>query len=90
MTERELEKKIEQRQALKRMIEQVTAQMTAVEDEIKAEMGETEEMVVGPFKLLFKTVTSSRLDPKLAKAVFSAAALAPCMKTSTTRRFEIR
>lgn len=40
MTERELEQKIERRQALKRMLDQVSDEIVAVEDEIKAEMGD--------------------------------------------------
>ena len=90
MTERELEQKIERRQALKRMLDQVSDEIATVEDEIKAEMGDRESMTVGVFKVTWKNVVSKRLDTKAIKNAFAEAVLAPFMVATASRRFDIR
>ena len=72
---------------LERMAEELSAEIEMMKDAIKAEMGEKEELVAGPFKVTWKSVTSSRLDTTAMRKAFPAEALAPYMKTSTTRRF---
>ena len=49
---------------LQRMIEEATAEMEAIKDEIKASMNaqNTDEMTVGVYKVTYKAVKSSRLD----------------------------
>ena len=72
---------------LERMAEELAAEIEAAKDAIKAEMGLKEMLVAGPFKVTWKSVTSSRLDTTAMKKAFPAEALAPFMKTSTARRF---
>ena len=72
---------------LERMAEELAAEIEAAKDAIKAEMGHKEMLVAGPFKVTWKSVTSSRLDTTAMKKAFPAEALAPFMKTSTARRF---
>ena len=72
---------------LERMAEELAAEIEAAKDGIKAEMGDKEMLVAGPFKVTWKSVTSSRLDTTAMKKAFPAEALAPFMKTSTARRF---
>ena len=73
---------------LKRMREELDAEIASLEDSIKAHMGDTEQMTAGAFKITWKTVTSSRVDTTaLKKAVPELAA--QYTKTTTTRRFTI-
>ena len=72
---------------LERMAEELAAEIEAAKDAIKAEMGEKEELVAGPFKVTWKSVSSSRLDTAALKKAFPADALAPYFKTSVSRRF---
>lgn len=47
---------------LKRMKEELEAEIAAVEDEIKKVMGDEETIFAGAFKVSWRTFTSSRLD----------------------------
>lgn len=83
-----MEERIRELKELKLMREELDAEITAIEDAIKAEMGERVELVVGAFKVLWKPVTSRRIDvtafrkalPELAEDFTSE---------TTTRRFSI-
>lgn len=57
-----LENKVKELQELKRMREELDTEMAALEDEIKASMGDAEQITAGAFKITWKTVASSRLD----------------------------
>ena len=64
MSNIELTTKIENIKTLQTMIDELTAEMESVKDEVKREM-ETqgvEEMTVSCFKVRYKAVTSSRFD----------------------------
>ncbi|MGN0680152.1 MAG: hypothetical protein ACI4JS_10855 [Oscillospiraceae bacterium] len=67
MSGQELTKKVRE---LKAMAEELQAEITAIEDSLKAEMTSqgVEEMQVDVFKLRYKTVISSRFDSKAFKA----------------------
>ena len=52
---------------LKRMKEELEAEIAAAEDEIKAVMGDEETLLAGAFKVSWKAVTSSRLDTTALK-----------------------
>ena len=58
----DMEAKARELQELKRMREELEGEITALEDAIKADMGQREEVVVGPYKVTWKPVTSRRID----------------------------
>ena len=90
MSMNELEAKVAELRELRRMADELAAEITATEDELKAYMtsNSTEELYGPSFKITWKPVTSSRLDSKALKAA------APELwerftKQTTTRRFII-
>ncbi len=88
MSENELTAKIRQLREMQRLAEEATQEAEAIKDEIKAYMGEREELRAGEYKVTWKTVTSSRLDSKaLAKALPEIAER--FTKTSSIRRFVV-
>lgn len=73
---------------LLRMREEITVEMEALSDKIKAAMGERETVVVGEYKVTYKTVQSSRLDTTAIKARFPEL-VQQFMKITTCKRFTI-
>lgn len=88
MSIKEIESKAKELQELKRMREELDAEMTALEDEIKAFMGDQEQIVAGAFKITWRAVTSSRIDTTALKKELPDVA-ADFMKQTTTRRFTV-
>lgn len=80
---------VTQLQELRRMQEELTAEIEALTDAIKAHMGTQELLLAGPYKVTWKAVTSSRIDTTALKKALPDIA-AQYTKTTTTRRFEIR
>ena len=70
------------------MREELEAEITAAEEEIKQVMGTEETLLAGAFKVTWKAVTSSRLDSTALKKALPEIA-ARFMKQTTTRRFSI-
>ncbi len=70
MSINEMEIKVNELRELKRMQDELTAEITAIEDEIKQHMtATTKDEISGPtFKITWKPVTSTRLDSKSLKA----------------------
>ena len=87
----ELEARITDLQELKRMKEELEAEITAIEDSLKAYMTTAglDTFTAGAFKVTWKEVTSNRLDTTAMKKAFPAEALAPYMKTTITKRFTV-
>ena len=81
-----METKARELQELKRMQEELTAEIETITDEIKAAMGDQEQITAGAFRISWKPVTSSRLDGKALKAALPEIA-ARFTVTSTARRF---
>ena len=88
MSMNELEQKVTQLRELRRMQDELAAEIAATEDELKAYMTTNNaDTLHGPsFKITWKEVTSSRLDSKALKAA------APTIweqfsRQTTTRRF---
>ena len=88
MSMSELEQKVAQLRELRRMADELAAEIAATEDELKAYMmAHNADTLHGPsFKITWKEVESSRLDSKALKAA------APSIwdqfaKQTTTRRF---
>ena len=88
MSNPNLEPKIKELLELKRMREELEAEIDAAEDEIKQGMGDDDTLLAGPFKVTWKTITSSRLDSAALKKALPEIA-AQFMKQTTTRRFSI-
>lgn len=88
MSAKELESTLRELQEFKRMREELNTEIEALEDLVKAEMGQNEQITVGAFKVTWKAVTSSRLDTvALRKALPDIAAR--FIRTTTCRRFQV-
>ena len=91
MSTNELTTKVSDLQELKRMKEELEAEITALEDILKQHMMEAgiDSFTAGAFKVSWKEVTSSRLDTTAMKKAFPAETLQPYMKTTVSRRFTV-
>ena len=86
MNSKEIERKAREFRELQALIEEAQAEAEAIKDQLKACMGEAEELRAGEYKITWKAVTSSRLDA----AALRKAAPELCerfTKTTTVRRF---
>ena len=88
MSNPNMEAKIKELMELKRLKEELEAEIAAAEDEIKSVMGEEETLLAGAFKVSWKTFTSSRLDGTALKKALPQIA-AQFTKQTTARRFSI-
>ena len=88
MSMNELEQKVAQLRELRRMQDELAAEIAATEDVLKAYMAANNaDTLHGPsFKITWKEVTSSRLDSKALKAA-APAIWEQFTKQTTTRRF---
>ena len=84
----EMANKAQELQELKRMREELDAEITAAEDIIKAAMGDQETVTAGAYKICYKHVTSSRIDTAALKKALPDIA-AQYMRTTTIRRFTV-
>lgn len=90
MSIQDIERKARELRELKRMQEELTAEIEAVQDEIKAHMTatDTDTLTAGEYKITWKLVTSSRIDTAaLKKAAPEMAAM--FTKNTTARRFTV-
>ena len=83
-----MEAKVHELMELKRMKEEIEAEITAAEDAIKAVMGAEELLTAGAYKVSWKTFTSSRIDTAALKKSLPDVAAA-YTKQTTARRFSI-
>ena len=88
MSIREIEAKAKELQELKRMREELNAEIASLEDQIKASMGDQEQVTAGAFRITWKAITSSRFDSSAFKKANPDLA-AQFIKTITTRRFTV-
>ena len=90
MNRTELEAKIVELKDLKVMAEELQAEITAIEDTIKAEMTEQQvnEMQVGIFKVRWTPVKSNRFDSKSFQAKYEDL-YKQFLKVVETKRFSI-
>ena len=89
MSNPNMEAKVKELMELKRMKEELDAEIAAVEDEIKSVMGDEETLLAGAFKVDWKTVITSRLDTTALKKALPEI-VERFMKQTTTRRFCVR
>ena len=90
MSIQEIIEKATQIKELKLMAEELAAEISSLEDEIKADMNakELEEMTAGAFKIRYKTVTSNRFDSTAFKKDH-ADVYAMDTKQTTSKRFTV-
>ena len=84
----EIKAKAAELKELKAMQEELAAEISAIEDDIKAAMGDQEQIIAGAFKITWKAVTSSRFDSTAFRKENPELA-AQYLKTTTTRRFTV-
>ena len=89
MSNPNMEAKVKELMELKRMKEEIEAEIAAAEDEIKDVMGDEETLLAGAFKVDWKTVITSRIDTTALKRMMPEIA-ERFMKQTTTRRFCVR
>lgn len=89
MSTAEITAKVTELQELRRMQEELEAEITALTDAIKGIMGEAKTLTAGPYKITYKPVTSSRIDTAALKKALPDIA-AQYTKTTTTRRFTVQ
>ena len=80
--------KVQELMELRKMAEDLQAEMDAITDEIKAYMGEEETMMAGSWKVTYKETVSRRMDTKALKQVLGDA-LEEYYKTIVTRPFKV-
>ena len=83
-----METKVRELMELKRMKEELEAEITAAEDAIKAAMGSEETLIAGAYKVSWKNFTSSRIDTAALKKALPDVAAA-YTKQTTIRRFSV-
>lgn len=83
---KEMEAKVMELKELQRMAEELQEEIASAQDELKAVMGDREEVVAGAFKIAWKAVTSSRVDTTALKKALPEVA-ERFLKTTTTKRF---
>ena len=88
MSNPNMEIKVKELLELKRMKEELEAEIAATEDEIKRVMGDEETLFAGAFKVYWKTFTSSRIDTTALKKALPDVAAA-YTKQTIARRFSI-
>ena len=88
MSKNELERKVKDLRELRRMADELGAEISALEDSIKAYMNalNTDELHGSSFKITWKEVTSSRLESKALK-VAAPELWEHFSKQATSRRF---
>lgn len=90
MSTNELTTKIKELKELKAMAEEIAAEITSIEDVIKAEMAarNTDEMMIDVFKVRWTKVTSNRFDTTAFKKTHGEL-YNQYVKTTESRRFSI-
>lgn len=90
MSANELDMRVDKIRSLKRLIEEAEAEITGIEDGIKARMTElgTDELRGGTCKVTWKQVSSTRIDSKALKKELPDIA-AKYSSITTYRRFLI-
>lgn len=90
MSKNEITSKVRELKELKAMADELAAEITAIEDSIKADMTAqgVEEIIVDVFTVRYKTVTSKRFDTTAFKKAMPDLA-AQFTKQTESRRFSV-
>lgn len=86
MSNHELTEKIRELRELLALIDEAQGEAETIKDEIKAHMGDAEELRAGEYKVTYKTVKSNRLDTAALKKAMPDVVKA-FTKETTIRRF---
>ena len=86
---REIENTVSELMEVRKMIEELEAEASALTDTIKAYMADDETMVCGPWKITYRQTVSKRIDSAALKKDLGADALEGYYKTVITRPFKI-
>ena len=91
MATNEIISKLNELSELRRMADELNAEIEAIQDAIKAHMTEadTDTITAGAFKVTWKAVTSTRIDTTALKKQLPDVA-AVFTKETTTRRFTVQ
>lgn len=82
----DMEAKARELQELKRMREELEGEITALEDAIKADMGQREEVTAGAYKITWKAIASRRIDTAAMKKALPDVC-SQFMRETIVRRF---
>ena len=90
MATNEIISKLTELAELRKMADELTAEIEAIQDEIKAHMTaeETDTLTAGAFKVTWKAVTSTRIDTAALRKDLPEI-WQEYGKTSTTKRFSV-
>ena len=90
MSKTEMTNKVRELKELKTMADELAAEITAIEDSIKADMTAQggEEITFDVYKVRYKTVKSSRIDTTALKKAMPGLA-AQFTKETESRRFSV-
>lgn len=89
LTSRQIDNRAKKLQSLEAQIKALEAEKAALQDEIKADMGDAEEISTGKFIIKFQTITSNRFDSTAFKKDHPEE-YAAYTKASTSRRFTLK
>ena len=89
MSVKEMEMKVKELRELRSMADDLAAEISAIEDELKGHMKDNgmDELHGPTFKITWKEVTSSRLDGKALKKAAAPEQYSRFTKVTTSRRF---
>ena len=90
MATNELISKLNDLAQLRRMADDLNAEITAIQDEIKAHMAaaQTDTLTAGAFRVVWKSVTSTRIDTAALRRELPEV-WQEYGKTTTTKRFTV-
>lgn len=90
MSKTELQKKVDELRELRRMADDLNAEISSIEDDLKSHMTglNTDTLYGDNFKITWKEVTSTRLDSKALKAAVPEL-YERFSKATTSRRFVV-
>ena len=90
MATNELISKLNDLAQLRRMADDLDAEITAIQDEIKAHMAaaQTDTLTAGAFRVVWKSVTSTRIDTATLRRELPEV-WQEYGKTTTTKRFTV-
>ncbi len=90
MATNELISKLNDLAQLRRMADDLDAEITAIQDEIKAHMAaaQTDTLTAGAFRVVWKSVTSTRIDTAALRRELPEV-WQEYGKTTTTKRFTV-
>lgn len=89
MTERQYDNRLKKLQALEEQKKELEAAIKALQDELKADMGDLEEIQTGHFLLRYTKVVSTRFDSTAFKKAHSKLYKDFCKETES-RRFSYK